>query len=311
MPARAGDPDKGLPTAYIYSGQYAVGPGWDEDAARRTLVAFERLAGDRNWSLLVVKALGRSPDEIMGQLTAARACGVVLDVVDPALLDRTKEAGMPVVVIDNIAEDYAVDTVVQNGFLGGMHAALHLAGRGHRRIGWLGPDVVNSDPQIPERLGGALGGLARAGLDLPPDLRLVAPIGHPEEARQKVKDFLSRADRPTAVLALWQDMTEALVGAARDLGLRPGKDIEFVGWCTLEQHEAGYPARLGLPPDQPMVVWSVVEMTEMAMARLAERRAHPRLPYSALQVPVRLVAGLDRHAGSKKQTQYVTGGSES
>ncbi len=284
---------RGFPTAYIYSGMYSTGAGddWDEDAARRTLNEFERLAAHRALSLLVIKASDRSPDELMEQLTAARASGVVTDALDPAFLDRTKEAGLPAVVIDNIGEGYDIDTVAQDGWLGGLYAAEELARRGHRRIGWLGPDPLNSDPQIAERLGGVLGGLARAGLDLPHDLRVTAPIGHPEEARRIAREFLARPDRPRAFFAIWQDMTAALAGAASDLNLRPGRDFDFVGWCTREQYEAGYLAGLGLDATQPMLVWSVAEMAKTAMARLAERRAAPDSPCVALKIPVRLEAG--------------------
>ena len=290
-PLTGKDTATGYPTAYIYSGMYSTGPGddWDEDAARRTLNEFERLAAHRSQSLLVLKATDRAPDDILAQLSAARASAVVTDALDPAFLDKTKELGLPTVVIDNIGEGYDIDTVAQDGWLGGLYAARELARRGHRRIGWLGPEPLNSDPQIAERLGGVLGGLARAGLDLPGDLRVSAPIGHAEEARRIAREFLARPDRPKAFFAIWQDMTAALAGAANDLGLVPGRDFDFVGWCTREQYDAGYLAGLGVAASQAMLVWSVAEMAKTAMARLTERRTTPDLPCVALKIPVHLV----------------------
>ncbi len=289
--AGAENTGNGFPTAYIYTGMYSGGSGvdWDEDAARRTLNEFERYAAHGKLSLLVLKSSNRTPEDVMASLTGARVCGAIIDAVDPVFLDMAQRAGMPTVVIDNIAERCAIDTVAQDGWQGGLLAAGHLAGKGHRRIGWIGPDPLDSDPQVPERLGGVWGGLERAGLELAADARVTAPIGDPEKARSLVRAFLSQPDRPQAFFALWQDMTAALVGAASDLGLRPGRDFDFVGWCTREQYDAGYLADLGLDPAQPMIAWSVAAMAQTAMARLADRRSCPELPCLSLKIPARLM----------------------
>ena len=63
-------------------------------------------------------------------------------------------------------------------------------------------------------------------------------MGNPALARQRARDLLAR--RPGAVLTLWQEMTAALVSAARDAGQVPGRDFEMVGWSTEEGYATDF-----------------------------------------------------------------------
>ena len=284
----AGDPQNGLPIAYVYSGRYAVGIGSDEAASRRLLEEFQQVAGSNNWSLLVLKSQGRQPVEIMKHLTAARVCGAIADAIDRPLFDRMREIGMPVVAVDNYLDNAPVDTVAQDGFMGGLLAANYLTERGHTRFGWLGPDPTGSCAQITERLGGAAAGILQAGLPLDCLSRLAVPLGNLEEAARRVETMLAKPDRPFAFFALWQDAAEALLEAARRRGLSLGKDFEMVGWCTREELASG---RLsGMPGGSavPLIVWSISEMAEVAVGRLMYRRKEPAQPIACLRVGVAL-----------------------
>ncbi len=282
----AGDPGNGLPIAYVYSGKYAEGIGSDEAASYRLLEEFQRVAGASNWSLLVVKAEGRPPREIMRSLIAARVCGAITDDVDRELAGLMAEAGMPVVAVDNYLPDAPVDTVVQDGFMGGWLAAQALTGRGHERFGWLGPDPVGCGAQIGERLGGAAAGLAMAGLPIRHLARVAMPLGRPDDASRCAERLLARHPRPSACFALWQDATIALLAACERLGLKPGEDVALAGWCTREELEYG---RLTVPPGTPLAVWSMRAMAKTAVARLMQRHRDPSLPVACLRVPVTLL----------------------
>ena len=284
----AGDPGNGLPIAYVYSGQYAAGIGSDEAASRRLLEEFQQVAGSNNWSLLVLKSQGRQPDEIMKHLTAARVCGVIADAIDRPLFERMRKMGMPTVAVDNYLDHAPVDTVVQDGFMGGLLAAGYLTGRGHKRFGWLGPDPAGSCAQITERLGGAAAGILQAGLPVDSLSRLAVPLGNLDEAARRTETMLADPNRPFAFFALWQDATEALLEAARRRGLSLGKDFEMVGWCTREELASG---RLnGMPGGSaaPLIVWSMSEMADVAVGRLMYRRKEPTQPIACLRVAVAL-----------------------
>jgi DNA-binding LacI/PurR family transcriptional regulator len=102
---------------------------------------------------------------------------------------------------------------------------------------------------------------------------------------------LDRPDRPTAVLALWQEMTSALVAAARQLGLVPGREFEMVGWANEELYESAYLPLFAGGPVPPAVVWSIAEMAGVAVSALKQRRTEPGAPPRHLRVPAKLRAG--------------------
>jgi LacI family transcriptional regulator len=216
-----------------------------------------------------------------------RACGVVLDTIDSELLSLIRKAGLPALMVDSWREDPGLDSVVQDNHNGGAMAAAHLAGKGHRRVGWFGPLAATFHSR--ERFGGAMAGLAQAGLDMPPELRI--EVGSLAEAPEKARALLSTPGRPTAVLALWTEMAGALAAAARGLGLAIGRDLDIVGWSQEELHASYYRLTMGDGPLPPAVVWSVAAMAETAVARLAERRANPDMPVVQIRIPTRLELG--------------------
>jgi DNA-binding LacI/PurR family transcriptional regulator len=226
---------------------------------------------------------GASPAKVLEQLKSARAWGVIVDVHSPGVVHLAKQSGLSVVMVDAWHEDAEVDAVIQDGFRGGLLAAKHLAGRGHRRIGWLGP--VSESIHSMTRFGGATSGLRRSGLELPPELQADTAGGPGFEA---ARALLSRPDRPTGLLALWRDMALDAAKAARELGLHLDSDLEIVGWCAEELYEKDYAAHFADGPVPPAVVWSIATLADTAVARLAERRANPGMPPLRLSVNTRL-----------------------
>jgi DNA-binding LacI/PurR family transcriptional regulator len=283
--SRANDPDRGFPLAFVVSNRPTQG-----DAAfyGSLLEALQDAAGRRGWSLLGVQREGRTVGEVVDHLRAARACGAVVDTLDSELLEEVRRLGIPVVMADCWLPELRWDAVVQDGFSGGILAAEWLARRGHRRVAFFGPALSGADMLVVERYSGALGGLARMGLGHESCLVAEARQGDISEAVRSAKELLSRADWPTGVLALWQGLGMAVARAARELGLALGKDLDLVGWSVSE----GASARtiedfdgLGVPA---AVVWSPVEMAELCITRLMQRRADAQLPASLSRVQVRL-----------------------
>ena len=259
------------------------------DGFHQTLLArFQDMASARGWALLTTRWKENRRHEVIDQLRATRVTGAILDKQDPELLALLRKAGIAPVIVDAWYEDAFADLVAQDGFSGGVLAVAHLVGRGHRRIGMLGPEPIDGELQIAERYGGVAGGLRRLGQDLTSDLIVHAPLNDASAARARARELLDRADRPTAILALWQDMVQALVDAAEDLHLVPGKDFDMVGWSTDEEYPTRY-SRLfvrGLVP--PAVVWSMDRMADMAIRCIRLRRTDPEISPMLVRVPVRL-----------------------
>ncbi len=279
--ARAADPDKGFPVAYVLSSQNDA-TGLDP-LHQMILGAFQRAASRRGWSLLGVNSGDRPQGEVMEQLRAARVCGVALDTVNRDLLRLVDRAGIPAVMVDAWLEDSPFDLVLQDNYRGAFLAAQYLVGRGHERIAWLGP--VGATGHSRARFGGAVAALAGAGRELPPGLRFDAGD---YDVRPRAGEFLDRPDRPTGILALWRTTSLELAAAAAERGLVLGRDLDIVGWSPEEEYEDYCDAAREHGPVPAAVVWSVEHMTRMTMSRLAERRADPELPPVRISVPTGL-----------------------
>jgi DNA-binding LacI/PurR family transcriptional regulator len=276
--AGAGDPDRGTPLAYVLSEDNIIA-GWD--LYYRTLSAsIEEAAGRRGWNLMrMIFALGREA-EVFDQLTAARACGLILDTVNTELLARARRTGLPAVMVDAWRPDADFDAVVQDDFGGGQLAAAHLLESGCRRIAWFGP--IGESSHAYARFGGAAARMAAGGLAF----NRVVEIGLDDaDLEGKARALLSGGERPDGVLTLWRPVAGAVAAAARSLYLGLGEDLRVVGWMAEEVYERGYLPLFEGMSVPPAVVWSTARMAELALARLSERRSNPGVPTTRMVVP--------------------------
>jgi DNA-binding LacI/PurR family transcriptional regulator len=279
--ARANDPDRGLPIAFVVAA--AEEPGlWDE-FTQVLFACLQKAALERGWSMLAVGVGGRTGRQVMEQLADCRACGMVLDAGNPALLAEVNRVRLPAVMMDAWDPEMSLDGVVQDSFQGAMVATRYLIGRGHRRIAWLGR--ISESVQAQERFGGVSAALAAAGVESRTGYMLDTPW---QETPRAARTLLAGSDRPDAVLGLWHDAVIQLVRAAAELGLEPGKDVEIVGWTAEEQYGSAYRAGFAGAALPPTVVWSIAELARLAIARLAERRDKPAMPPALIKVPARL-----------------------
>jgi DNA-binding LacI/PurR family transcriptional regulator len=279
--ARATDPDRGFPVAYVLSVETRGGT-WDP-FHQNILTAFQRAASGRNWALLGVTSGGRSQREVLEQLRAARVGAVALDTVNSELIEMVRADGMAAVMVDAWIEDSPFDLVLQDNYRGAFLAARHLAARGHRRVAWVGS--VGRTGHSRERFAGAVAALVAAGIELPPEMRMEVTDG---QARAATRELLGRADRPTGILCLWRGLSLEVAEEIAAQGLVLGRDVEIVGWCPEEDYAEYREAAARIGPVPPAVAWSVGHLARMAMARLAERREDMSLPPVRLCVPAML-----------------------
>lgn len=283
---RANDPNHGHPLALVISKPATEGAGW---FYRRLLGTLQDAASRRGWSLLGIQRDGRTTGEIAAHLKAARASGAIVDSADGEVGAAIARLGLPVVLADAWCESLALDTVAQDGFLGGMLAAAYLAAQGCTRLAFVGPELQGAAPQKIERFGGAAAGAARAGLALEPGLCIGVPQGDEAAIRVRVRKLLTRAHRPDGILALWQGMSVAVDEVAAELGLLPGRDFHLVGWSTAEDYTQEFASKFKPGRVPPALVWSMAGMAEQCILRLMQRRADPHLPVSFTRLPIKLV----------------------
>jgi len=256
--------DRAGPVAHITD--YRMDLSDAQPATWALSVAFQSAAADRSWSVLGAHGGGRKRGEVVDQIRAGNAWGVILDTLDPELHAGVRDSGLPVVMVNSWFEDEAVDVVIQDNYRGGFLAAEHLVAQGVRRFGWIG--TTSEFCHSRERFAGAAACLSQHGLTVSPECVCKMTSNNP---REELRTFLSRSDRPDGLLAFWG--MDELVETGRELGLAVGRDFQAVGWVVEECYDSHYRPAFGGAAPAPAVVWRAGAMAERALALLAERRA--------------------------------------
>jgi LacI family transcriptional regulator len=262
---------------------------WNE-THKALLTGFQCVSGRRGTAVLAMSSDARDPQAAVRAVLDAGIRGIALDSDNPALIAAFQQANVPIVLVDAFNNDITVDGVVQDNFRGGFLAGRHLVQHGHREVAWLG--LSNDTIHSQERRGGALIALEAGGSRMAPKFDLRVPeeaSGIPtDEAMQQARTLLSSPGRPHAILALWQSCAVALMAAAADLGLYLHKDFELVTWGIEENRQEVYSQRFRQGAIPPMICWSAVRMSELAIARLAASvETRDRSPMR-INIPVRL-----------------------
>lgn len=139
---------------------------------------------------------------------------------------RLQERGVPAVVVDAASDLFSV--VTTDDLQGGALAARHLLELGHRTIGYLTERQQSDyDSQARRRLDGFRHAVEAAG-----DVRLIITTSGPtaEQARQAAHHMLAAPDRPTAIMAHYDDLAIGAMQAARELSLRVPDDVSIMGY---------------------------------------------------------------------------------
>jgi len=244
--------------------------------------ALQRAALEHGWQVLFMMAGQLSPRGLAESLREAEAWGAVLLWDSAETYEAARDAGLPCVALDSGEQSLPIDYVLQDNYGGALRAGEHLLARGHRRIAWFGP--VRESRHSLERFAGASSALTRAGLELPRD-SVFDPGKDPAGAARRM---LTRADRPTAILALWEGLALAVARAARDLGLVLGRDLDMVGWTTEQMYRARVEREHRDGRSPAWVLWDTGEMARIAITRLVWHHRDAGLRPLRISVPTRL-----------------------
>lgn len=286
---KANDPLANAPMAYVLDTPDHP-ERWDEQH-RRILNALQSASHARGWSLLTISSRDLSPDEVVDQLRTARAFGVALDLSDRQIVEQISAAGIPAVLVDCALDDVPADVLIQDGQHGGRLAVEHLHALGCRKIAWIGQTQATSHSR--DRLSGALLGMHATGsqtfstdhlLDLDP----IATTDGDECFRSAIRMLLSSPNRPDGVVVLWMRLGHLVKEVADELGLVLDDDLKLVCWSMEEFYDARYVPGFNGAAVPAAITWSADTMAETALARLAERRSNPDLPFLRIKIPTRL-----------------------
>ena len=252
------------------------------------LSVLRRASSSRGWASIVLPYQGQSVAQIREQLREMSATALILQDVGYTFPESLRAGlgrlSMPTVSLDLGCVAPGVDLVMRDESHGAGLATDYLVAKGYRRIGWYGP--LRTTPNARRRYAGAAEVLLRE--DISVDALGWAEVQRADEVERAI-EYLSRSDRPHAVLALWQTAAKALAAATRELGLRLGSDLEVVGWSLDEGYARGYSAEFPeLRERCATVTWSMTDVGETLLNRIAERRRSTELPDARVMLPMRL-----------------------
>jgi DNA-binding LacI/PurR family transcriptional regulator len=256
--------------------------------------AAERLRGidavlsDSEFDLVIynVESVEKRDQYLRGLALAQRTDGLLVISLPPPVDDvqRLSSAAIPVVVIDAHAPVVErLPHVVGDDIVGGAAATHHLLEFGHRRIGYVGDEFDNpfGFTSSRHRYLGFVEALRAAGMDARPEfVELGAHSRY--EARELAARLLSRAPRPTAIVASSDTQALGVLTAARESGLAVPEDLSVVGYDDIEV--ADY---LGLTTVRQQLFESGRLGAEMLLGEIARRSPTPPSIVLTPQVVVR------------------------
>lgn len=169
---------------------------------------------------------------VLEQMRARHVDGYVLATAhlrNPLLTDAVR-AGVPVVLVNRIAEDYSFPSVSVDNERGVQLAVSHLTSLGHRAIACIaGPQDVSTGLA---RYRGFQAAMAGAGLEVPPGRVAIARSFSIEEGYRCAREILA-AGGCTAVAAGNDMLAVGCYQALEEAGLSCPGDVSVVGFNNM------------------------------------------------------------------------------
>ncbi|WP_019179704.1 LacI family DNA-binding transcriptional regulator [Microbacterium yannicii] len=251
----------------VFYAELASGIGEEARAHGRTLVMVD-LRGD-----------GSDELEAAETLVASRVSGVIATPVSAELSTFLGRIGVPLIEVDRRFDANETDAVVVDNRAAARDTTSRLLAAGHERIALLIDETEWTTGD--ERQRGYLDALAARKIRV--DDSLIVQAGwDAEEAMAAAQRILSRPDRPTAVFAANNVLTEGTWRAAQALGLGIPSDVSLVGfddapWMTM------------VHPGVSTRMQDAGALGATAMRALLDRIETPDAPVRTIVMPTRFV----------------------
>jgi LacI family transcriptional regulator len=222
-------------------------------------------------------------------LAAAGRSGAIIVTSELTRSDQRTldQAHLPFVLIDPAAKlpEPNVATVGATNWAGGLSAARHLLGLGHRRIAVIGGPVAMLCSRA--RIDGYRAALEAAGVRVDPDLIRNGDFHH-IGGYQAALELFALPDPPTAIFAGSDEQALGVAEAARVTGRRIPQDLSVVGFDDL-------PISRWVSPPLTTVRQPLADMgrtaAEMLLTMIDSREARGRQVELATELIIRSSTG--------------------
>jgi LacI family transcriptional regulator len=220
----------------------------------------------------------------LSSLRQNRVAGVI--IVSPGELHtelrQSLRAKYPLVVADRLLPGLPIDSVISDNGVGAEQAVHHLLALGHRRIGVVVGNHLDTRQTIKARLNGVLRTLAEAGLAIDEDLIYTETDYTPEGGYAAACSLLERPNPPTAIFAFNDLLAFGVVSYAYQQGIRIPEHLSVVGFDDINL--AAY-----IAPALTTIAQPKYELGRKAADILLDRIHGELCPPRTLVLPTRLV----------------------
>ncbi|MCU1526276.1 MAG: hypothetical protein JWP75_39, partial [Frondihabitans sp.] len=199
-------------------------------------------------------------------------------------LRDVSERGVPVVMVDWVADGLTADAVVLDNVGAGAMAARHLADHGHRRVAMIGG--LDGISTMRERAAGFRAGLEDRGL-LPENVLVSSGPLTVDAGHAAMQAVLAFRDRPTAVFCANYELTLGALIALNESGLRIPHDMSFVGFDSRELAQVTRPTLTMIIQPLSAIANEAASLMRARLTAPADSDWEPRV----VTLPGRLVIG--------------------
>ncbi len=231
----------------------------------RLLRSVDSIVAEADHMLIVADTASHADREIntLNQLRRHRVGGIIMAPLsnDPAFAAYLRQIEVPVVLIDQYVDGVKLDFVCSDNELTTTMLTEYLIRLGHRRICYLGGEAHWWTARL--RLAGFRTAMAASGIEINPDFEIVTNSSG-EVAYDHVSRLLSRATRPTAIVAANNLMALGALQAINDLGFDCPKDVSLTGVDDVPWGNV-------IKPRITTVVQPVEELAQVAAQWMLER----------------------------------------
>ncbi|MEV4581103.1 substrate-binding domain-containing protein [Nonomuraea jabiensis] len=195
----------------------------------------EDVASELGYAVILGNSAGSQDkeDRNLRVLAEHRVRGVLITPSgeDPGRLDRLRERGISVVLVDHPAHRPDQCAVAVDDVAGGRAAVTHLLAKGARSVAYVtGPMTIR---QCVERWEGAKAAMRAAGLD-PGDLKVAETATMTARAGEKAAADLIESGLPEAVFCANDLLALGVLRALLRAGVRVPEDVALMGYDDID-----------------------------------------------------------------------------
>ncbi|MBB6348701.1 LacI family DNA-binding transcriptional regulator [Nonomuraea muscovyensis] len=196
----------------------------------------EDVASERGYAVILGNSSGSRAKEERNLLVFAeqRVRGVLITPSDEdaSRLDRLRERGISMVLVDHPAEQSGQCAVAVNDVTGGAMAVAHLLGGGAERLGYVtGPATIR---QCQDRRRGAEQALATAGRDPGSLVEIAMPAMTARAGQQAAEKLLADGSLPDALFCANDLLALGMLRGLLHAGVRVPDDVSLIGYDDID-----------------------------------------------------------------------------